>query len=77
MLIFYKLLKQKINPSSAVYWFLLINTAFWFLAGFAAGAAAAFFFSPGRLFLPAVTTGALGAIAFGYVYGAIIAVREA
>lgn len=77
MLIFYKLLRKKLKPSRAIFCFLLINILFWFAAGFLAGALFAILFLHQEAILPlAMTSGACLALAFGYVYGYITAIRN-
>lgn len=77
MLTFYKLLRQKMNPAPAMFYFLLINIAFWFLAGSLAGALFARLILGKELILScAVTAGAFLAMALGYVYGYIAVIRK-
>lgn len=77
MLRFYELFHRKLAPAPAMYFFLLVNIAFWFSVGAFSGMILAFFFSDVMLILPSIlTTGALFALTVGYVYGYITVIRN-
>lgn len=77
MLLFYKLFSKRLSPSLAMYFFLLVNITFWFLAGTLAGVILGFCFLDKALILSfAVTSGGCLALAIGYVYGYIAVIRN-
>lgn len=77
MLQFYKLFRKKSDPALAMYFFLITNIIFWFLAGTLIGAVFAFcFLDASAVASCALTLGACFALAIGYVYGYIKVIRN-
>lgn len=78
MVFLYKFLNKKFDSSLAMYFFLLLHIAIWFFTGAAIGALLSLLlFQASEIFTFSVTSGAVFAIALGYVYGYIVIIKNA
>lgn len=77
MVFLYKYLNKNMESSLAMYIFLLIHITVWFCIGAVLGALLSLlFYRTAMLFTFTITSGAFFAIAFGYIYGNIVIIRN-